>query len=332
MAGLFDTSDDVRMFNQDKKSAMSPQEILRGTLFGLGQSGGDALQRFTGSDPRTSGQKRADALDAHLAGMDLTSRASVLAKVRMLGRKGMFNEAAQLMQLVPQQAKQNPRSFQDLFNEDTGLTEKWLVDDMTGEKLHQVGLDKGRDSGSAEEWQSKGTVRLPTGEQTSLRFSPVRQGIDALQVRVGDKWVTAPAGIQQMFHQVNREPPKVGDPTKLTVAHATKLVDDDKELGGIFSGLNKEDKMDFATRVSALAQKLVRDQKVLDKAKAMDVAFLMLKKEVIKSKKFFGYTYDRDVMTPVEQNVAVPPPSPGGGRFPSSNRTSPNNNGFKLIK
>ncbi len=333
MAGLFDSPEEIKFFENQRSAAETPRETLRGTLFNLGSSGGDALQRYFGGDPRSPKQRKSDALDEHLRGMDLTNRGSVLSRVQKLGDMGWFKEAAQLMQYAPEAvepAKVN-RSFQDMPNMETGHTEKWLVDNDTGEKIKQVGLDALKKVDPKEEWQSKGTVKLPNGTETSLRFSPTRQGIDALQVRIGDRWITAPAGIQQMFHQVNREPPKAGDPTKLTVSHAAKLIKDDDELGGYISGLSDKDVLDFATRVSALAQKLVRDKKGLDKGKAMDHAFLLLKKQIIKSKSIFGYEYDRGVMTPEEQNAGqVAPPPTGGGRFPSSDRTPPVSKGFRI--
>jgi hypothetical protein len=301
MAGLFDTPQGVRALEAQQRVEQylaSPGQSVRGGLYNLGHALGGAAQRgIAGTDTRSAAQLNAAKMQEMLQGIDWSNPKTIIDAANKLNAAGNTPAAFELLQRMPKPTKpvKVDRSFQDMWNPETNQFEKHLFEDGTDKGM--VGIDQPKDA-KLNRWNFIGNVKLPDGTSTAGRFLPTEEGIAALEVRVGEEWVPAPAGAQMFSKQQIEEPPISTTPNKLEVAQVKKLTKDDAELGSMFSGLSKKDQGDFANRVASRARILRRDDKTLDASTAIDQAFEELKQEAITEGSFLGIPFGKEVKLP----------------------------------
>ena len=300
MAGLFDSPQDVAIAQLRERGSGDIRASLRQSLFNVGNDLGNAGIRSLGGDTRTPEVIRATQLQDIVSKMDWNDPKSISGTASKLNQDGFQAEAFKVMELMPKASKKGKGTFQDLFNKDTNTYEKHFFED--GVDKGMVGVTKPGDTIDEDgvSYRFLGTVRLPNGDETSARFDKSKEGIDAMQIRVGDEWISAPAGTSVISRNVNEEPPISATPNKTEITQAAKLISQDNDLGSMFTGLNKKDKLDVATRTASRARKLMRDDRSLDTASAIDMAFKEIKNEAVTSGSFLGFKFGTRAKTPEE--------------------------------
>jgi hypothetical protein len=100
MAGLFNTQGDVAAFEAQQR-AQSPQQTLRGSLFNLGNAGGDALQRGAfGTDTRSPAEMKALQVQQIARRVDWKDPNSIRDGMNLMNQAGFQQEAFALEKLL----------------------------------------------------------------------------------------------------------------------------------------------------------------------------------------------------------------------------------------
>ena len=332
MGGLFMTPEQARAQEIQRRHALGQsQNPLAGSMFNLGYSSGNAIVRGIGGllgspvDTRSASEIKASDVSKAVQGLDLTNRNNVLAKVQELHSSGLNAEAAELMQLVPKlpDPMNVDRKIEEFYNPDLNMYENWVIEN--GQRVRNLGPSKPGAELDGLKWQNADTVRLPKpfytedGQEhweTAARFRTDAEGNEALQILTGEGWVDAPPGVRRVQRTITETPDKPGDPTKLTMQHALSLIDRDPHISGIWSGLKKSQRTEFAGRVISLAKKKQaearRRKEILGAGEATDLALLELKREALKKDSLFGI--------------------PFGTQLKTSDEMVNNNSGFSIVK
>jgi len=105
MAGLFANPQDVALAEQQAQRSQRPQDILRGSLFNLGQQGGNVLRRQQGEETRSPAQLKAIKLQELAKTIDFKDPESITTGMNTMNENGFQAEAFKLLEALPAPVK-----------------------------------------------------------------------------------------------------------------------------------------------------------------------------------------------------------------------------------
>jgi hypothetical protein len=107
MAGLFNSPDDVRQAESNALRTQSPQQILQGSIFNLGNVGGKAITRGVSgligerADTRSAAEKQSEQVQKLARQIDFRDPKSIEAGANSMNQAGFQTEAFKLLELLP---------------------------------------------------------------------------------------------------------------------------------------------------------------------------------------------------------------------------------------
>lgn len=166
MAGLFMSPQDVLLAEAAARQQAGaqqggPQSVLQGSLFNLGNVGGDALQRGLGQSTVTPMQRRAAELQRLAKRIDFADPKSIMAGVNDLNKAGFQEEAMKIYEMLPSGA-QKPV-----------VIDEWYEDIKVGDTTKRVMLQR----------KSDGSVNQVAGVQDTASETDPLKGFN-----LGQEW------------------------------------------------------------------------------------------------------------------------------------------------
>ena len=203
MAGLFNTPQDVQDAYEMQRRTLSPQQQLQGSLFNLGNVGGDAFQRGAfNTDTRSPQELKAAQVQEIARTVDWKDPLSIKNGMNAFNQAGFQQEAFAMEKLLPRQvAAKTPKSFGFITNPnakegtDPSIWEETITSpDGSGSKNVRYRLQQ--EAGSSQVTKvgigEQGNVAADSGGARDMVFGGIKIGDLELDTMVG-KFAAQPA-------------------------------------------------------------------------------------------------------------------------------------------